>query len=191
MPYQLNSFVTPPFAGYRLGTLDLQPHRGRGDDAADRHAVLSGRHFRIRHSDGIGLNFEYGPTTHMQAAVCHVLRRLGPGFAVARLRRHSSAGRRFSRPPYRPHRRARTPGTSLMQYFRGPVSARTVEFPAPGFRRRRVVFWPTSATPKWVKWLVTHSPKGSLGAVAIRWLRSVGSSSIFDQSPPPWRLCWL
>ena len=55
MPYQLISFVTPPFAGYVSG------HSTYSRSAAEVLTLLTGtpyfpgRHFRVRYSDGLGL----------------------------------------------------------------------------------------------------------------------------------------
>ena len=46
VPYQLPTFVTPAFAGLRVGPQHLQPRGGRGHDRDDRQPVLPRRRQR-------------------------------------------------------------------------------------------------------------------------------------------------
>ena len=66
MPYQLSSFVTPPFAGYVSG------HSTYSRSAAEVLTLLTGTPyfpggiFEYDIPMGSGLGFEYGPTTPVQ-----------------------------------------------------------------------------------------------------------------------------
>jgi hypothetical protein len=65
MPYQLSSFVTPPFPGYVSG------HSTFSRSAAEAMALVTGSEsfpggiFEYHFEQGSGLDFEYGPTTPM------------------------------------------------------------------------------------------------------------------------------
>jgi hypothetical protein len=65
MPYQLSSFVTPPFAGYVSG------HSTFSRSSAEVMTLLTGSEFfpggifEYHFEQGSGLDFEYGPTTPM------------------------------------------------------------------------------------------------------------------------------
>jgi len=66
MPYQLKSFVTPPFSGYVSG------HSTYSRTGAEVMTLLTGSEyfpggiFEYDVPQGSGLDFEYGPTTNMQ-----------------------------------------------------------------------------------------------------------------------------
>jgi len=65
MPYQLSSFVTPPFPGLASGHSTFSRSAAEVLTMPHRHAVLSGRIGRIRYPTGLRVAVEYGPTTDL------------------------------------------------------------------------------------------------------------------------------
>ena len=102
MPYQLISFVTPPFAGYVSG------HSTYSRTAAEVLTLLTGDEFfpggmfEYHFEQGQRLGLRVRSDGADVAAMGDVLRCLRSGIAFADLRRHSPARRRLPRPPHRP-----------------------------------------------------------------------------------------
>ena len=112
MPYQLISFVTPPFAGYVSGHSTYSRTGAEVLTLLTGSALLPRRNLRVRHPDGVGAGLRVRSRGRHAVAVRHLLRRFGPGVAVATQRRDSPGGRRFSRTAHRQH--CRSGGLGIM-----------------------------------------------------------------------------
>ena len=127
MPYQLPTFVTPAFAGLRLGPQHVQPRGGRGHDRLHRQRVLPRRARPVTLERGVARSSSRARRADVTARVGDLLRRGRPGRPVAPLRRHPHPGRRLHRPDHR------------LGVRRGGLAARVVVLtPAPFPTRRSV-----------------------------------------------------
>ena len=105
VPYQRDTFVTPPFAGYVSGHSTFSRAAAEGNGRLYRQRVLPRRPRRVRRPGGRVPGLRVGPQQNPHPAVGHLLRRRRPGRHLAPVRRHPPAGGRPPGPPHRlPHR---------------------------------------------------------------------------------------
>ena len=185
MPYQLISFVTPPFPGYVSG------HSTYSRSAAEVLTLLTGSPYfpgglgEYVIDQGSGLNFEYGPTTELalqwatyfdasdQAALSRVFGGIHPPT-------DDFAGRRIG------HIIGPEAWALAMQYFSGhlvpePSSCLLLIF------RRRDVPWFGRAAPKR---LIGLWPRTTQIVARVAWTYPTSRLSSFVQSRPPGLRRW-